>query len=234
MAMTTRQQTAKNAVEASRFEGRGNPVSPWKDQSLFSTVNGGVLKNSLVVGTPGKPKVKVQETAQVKVVTIEPLVNAAYVLKSKNDESGYLFDVLRPTESPIKVSGKTSGEEEVAVGNVESPQSSGVGGNAIAPVEEMVDDDLVKGAVEAMLTTGGKGVKVTFSNANAAKKEAQAAMLEKLGKSLKVTKEELTKGLTTPLIRGYLQGKGATFSSQWTKDAHVDLGSILRTEFTLL
>ena len=98
--MTTRQQTAKNAVEASRFEGRGNPVSPWKDQSLFSTVNGGVLKNSLVVGTPGKPKVKVQETARVKVETIEPLVNAAYVLKSKNDKSGYLFDVLRPTFSP--------------------------------------------------------------------------------------------------------------------------------------
>ena len=59
----TRQRTAKNAVEASKVDGRGNPGSPWKNPSLFSTVNGGALKNSLVVGTPVKPKVKVSGNA---------------------------------------------------------------------------------------------------------------------------------------------------------------------------
>ena len=39
-------------------------------------------------------------------------------------------------------------------------------------------------------------------------------MFEKLDKGVKVTKEEVTKVLTAQLIRGYLQGKEVTFSSQ--------------------
>ena len=140
----TRQQSAKKAAEASKFEGRGKAVSPWKDPSLFSPAKGDGLKNSLVMGTPVKPKVKVlQETAQAKVEANEPLVKAAYVLKSKKGVRGLSYDPRRPLVSLTKCD-ESSGEEEGAVGDEEPSQSNDEGGSTTGMVVAMAGDELIE------------------------------------------------------------------------------------------
>ena len=130
------------------------------------------------------------------------VVKAAFVLKSKSDESVLLFDPRRPTVSPIK-RGETSGKEEGAVGNEESSQSSGVGGIATGPV---VEDVLRKLRGSARLP-----------------KEKDAAALEKLAKGVKMSKEELDKEMSMPFLKAYLEWKEVPYSSKVKKAELVDM-----------
>ena len=107
--------------------------------------------------------------------------------------------------------------EETLMTEVVVSDGQGSLGAATAPVEEMTGDKMMSpwlvAALEAVLQKSSKSAKAV----------KEAALLKKLGKDIKVTKEELESDLTVLTLKAYLQWKKVPFSSQSRKPELVNL-----------
>ena len=166
----------------------------------------------------------------MKVEANEPLVKAAYVLKSKSKERGLLFDPRRPMVSPTMCD-DSSGEEVVAMAgsglievakngeeDVYSTPGKSSGGET-GRVEVAAGKEWVVPHIETAL----EDVVRKLRESTKPPKAKDDAALAKLGKGVKMTRKELDEEMTAPCLKGYLVWKHVAYSSTVKKAELVDM-----------